>query len=95
MDGTLLKIVIGIVAFGAGNLTGFIMRGAFDPKIKDKSPNTLVLIAVTFVWVTSVLVDIVNVEYETPIMLHGLMGAIVGFFYKPISTNSTNNDKPL
>lgn len=86
-DEFIIRLVIGIVTFGAGSLFGFFLRGYTDPKIKDKSPNNLVLVAVTFVWVVSVLVDIVNVEYETPVMLHGLMGAIVGFFYKPLQKN--------
>lgn len=79
------NIIIGIVGYGAGILTGYFLRGIIDERIQDKSPNTLVLIAVTTVWVVSMFVDIISPLYETPTLVHGLMGAIVGFFYKPVN----------
>lgn len=89
MDSVLLQnMIIAIVGYGAGILTGYFLRGAVDVKIKDQSPNSLVLIAVTTVWVVSMFVDIISPDYETPTLVHGLMGAIVGFFYKPLTGNN-------
>ncbi len=83
MDSTVLQnAIISIVSFALGNLTGYFLRGIIDDKVKDESPNTLVLIAVTAVWVVSTMVDIASTQYETPLVVHTLMGAIVGFFYK-------------
>ena len=43
----------------------------------------LVLVAVTIGWLVSLIYDIASPAYETSPFIHGLMGAIVGFFYKP------------
>lgn len=77
--------IVSFASFVAGIVLGWFSRGFIDKNIKNKdSGNTLVLIIVSLVWMTSVLVDIVSPTYETSPLLHGLMGAIVGFFYKPV-----------
>lgn len=86
------NIIVAVVFFGFGNFTGYLLRGITDKHIQDKSANSLVLVAVTFVWVVSVLVDILDSNYETPMLLHTLMGAIVGFFYKPILKSGSKDD---
>lgn len=90
MDTNILQsAIVSFVSFALGNLTGYFLRGVVDDKIKDESPNTLVLIAVTTVWVISTLVDMASLQYETPLVVHGLMGGIVGFFFK----NNADNKK--
>jgi len=76
---------ITIASFGGGIVFGWFLRGSLDPKIKSDNQNTIVLLAVTLIWILSVLADITSPTYETPIYIHGLMGAIVGFFYKPVN----------
>ncbi len=77
--------IISFVSFVAGTIVGWFARGFIDKNISNKdSGNTAVLIIVSLVWMASVLVDIVSPAYETSPLLHGLMGAIVGFFYKPV-----------
>ena len=78
------NLLITIASFGGGTIFGWVLRGALDPKIKTHNENTIVLLAVTLIWVVSVLADITSPAYETPVYIHGLMGAIVGFFYKPV-----------
>jgi hypothetical protein len=52
-------------------------------KQKTASKSGFVLTVVTTIWAISMFVDIVSSQYETSPLVHGLMGAIVGFFYRP------------
>ncbi len=76
------QFVLPILLYVAGFLTGFFTRNI----IRDKSINNgvFVLVIVTIMWTVSMLFDIASPEYQTPTLVHGLMGAIVGFFYKPL-----------
>ena len=80
------KILISVISYILGFVTCFVFKRNVegDPKrnfqIKD---NTFVLGVVTVIWAFSVFVDIMSPQYETSPFIHGLMGAIVGFFYKP------------
>lgn len=104
MDNPIFNLVISIlptiISFIVGLLTGYFGRGAVDQiKERDKrnlnNANTFVLVIVTVVWALSVFVDIISPTYETSPLIHGLMGAIVGFFFKPWQSNNNNqsNDK--
>lgn len=70
-----------LVVFVAGFLSGFFSQDY----LHDKTINlaNFVLIIVTVIWATSVVVDITSPTYTTSPLIHGLMGAIVGFFYRP------------
>lgn len=77
------------VAVIAGFVIGYFTRGFVDKTdlTKKIDPSFIVMIAVTFVFIISVLVDIADPTYQTPLALYGLMGVIVGFFFKPIGNN--------
>lgn len=91
INGITSTLIIGLLSFVAGFITGFVFRGIKD-KRGDTDNNSIVLMIVTVIWALSMLVDIISPEYETSPLVHGLMGAIVGFFYKPFSRQQ---DKPL
>lgn len=77
-------LTVSIVSFVAGGLVGFFGRGFINRSRDDElTSHQIVLLVVTAIWGTSMLVDIVSVGYETSPLVHGLMGAIVGFFFKP------------
>lgn len=84
------NLILACVSFVAGGLAGFFGRGFFD-KMQDKGKadqaNTFVLVVVTIIWATSVLIDIASPTYETSPLVHGLMGGIVGFFFRPYKDN--------
>jgi len=82
------SLTVGIVSYAAGVLSGYFMRGFIREKIVKDSGNNLVLIVVTAIWAASMLVDIASSTYTTSPLVHGLMGAIVGYFYKPIGKNN-------
>lgn len=74
-------IIIGVVSYVAGLLSGFFISKFYHPEADKK--GEFVLIVVTVVWALSMFYDIISPTYETSPLVHGLMGAIVGFFYKP------------
>lgn len=75
-------VIIGVTSYIAGLLTGYFISRIYKPAENQKT-NDFVLIVVTVVWALSMFIDIVSPQYETSPLVHGLMGAIVGFFYKP------------
>lgn len=77
------SIFIAVISYILGIGTGFLARWIFDRERSPVSANTFVLVAVTIIWTISMLVDIASPTYETSPFVHGLMGAIVGFFFKP------------
>jgi hypothetical protein len=77
----LINPIIAIVSYGVGFLSGYIAHAFIDKSDENRS-SALVLIIVTLIWAFSMIVDIISPAYETSPLLHGLMGAIVGFYYK-------------
>ena len=52
--------------------------------MSEESSKNFLLITVTLIWALSMVVDIVSTSYDVPIAVHGILGAIVGFFfYRP------------
>lgn len=85
-------IIVSVVSGGVGFIAGFLTKSLMVKKLDDKYSQTFVLIAVTVMWVISVAVDVVSPEYQTSPLVHGLMGAIVGFYYKPTILKGEKND---
>lgn len=79
----LINFTVATVSFFAG----YYFRARFDGQVRKIDPSTIVLVAVTFVYVVSVLADIASAEYQTPIAIHTIMGLVAGFFFKPIGKN--------
>lgn len=79
MTNTLLTAIISyILGFASGGIVSMYLKN----QIKDISYKNIVLIIVSTMWTLSVAVELVNPNYNTSPMIHGLMGSIVGFFYK-------------
>lgn len=87
-------LVLGLVCFFGGFIAGYIIRDyRFMMKDGTRDNGSVVLLTVTLVWAISMLVDIVSPNYETSPLVHGLMGAIVGYFYKPkLNEKTPRND---
>lgn len=75
-----------IITFAAGLIlgviAGWLLRGKYVEKKMANSERTIIAMVVLAIWVISTLVDIATVEYTTPFAIHGIFGAIVGFFYE-------------
>lgn len=73
------------VSFVSGILVGYVLRGMLDGKMQSK-PSDFVLVIVLTIWAITRLVDLISPDITTPLALDGLVGAIVGFFYRPIKS---------
>lgn len=76
------QIITAIISYLLGILTGYVIRGCIKDDLMTKNAKTIVLLVVSIMWTLSVAVEILNPQYKTNPLIHGLMGSIVGFFYK-------------
>jgi len=74
-------LIVGITSYLAGIFTGIWIRSFFKKDLK-LTGNEIVLVVVSMIWALSMIIDIISINYETSPFVHGLMGAIVGFYYK-------------
>lgn len=80
------QLIIGIIGFTLGNLSGYMMHDVMKKTLNmnEESSKNFLLVTVTLIWAISMLVDVISPTYDVPVAVHGLLGAIVGFFfYKP------------
>lgn len=81
-------ILPALVLWIFGVFCGFVFRMIFEKvtngKKNEKLANTIVLIAVIFVWILANLIDWLDPNYATPLAIHILMGSVVGFFFTPL-----------
>lgn len=74
-------IITATISYILGIMSGIFIKERFIKESKVDYSNSFVLSIVTLIWAVSMLYDIMTPEYETSAFVHGLMGAIVGFFY--------------
>lgn len=77
-------IPLAIISFFIGNISGFFLaRLMFKPPFNfglEQRINWLIFI-VSLVWIISIFVELSSTQYQTSPFIHGIMGAIVGFFF--------------
>lgn len=76
------QIIIAVISYLLGFLSGYLFRNAIKESITPQNAKNIVLIVVSVMWTISVAYGIINPNYQTSPLIHGLMGSIVGFFYK-------------
>lgn len=80
------QILAPTIAFICGIIIGYYI-GCFKKSLTEEKRNVsnwgpaVITIVVTIVWAVSAMLDIALNTYETPIPIHGLMGALVGYFF--------------
>lgn len=78
------SIAVATISFLIGNVSGFFISKMISKNVKgfdqDQRINYLIIV-VSLMWVASLIVDILSPQYETSPLVHGIMGAIVGFFF--------------
>lgn len=83
----LQSIIMILISFVGGGFAGWFLRGILDKRHGTPSSESAFIVGVVVsIWAISVLVDIIDSSYDTSPLLHGIMGAIVGFFFKPWNT---------
>lgn len=86
-------VTIALAFFAIGLTVGYCLRSwifKVNKGIWHVSDSQIILYAVAGIWVISMIFDIFSPIYETSPLVHGLMGAIVGFFYKPLNKKNEN-----
>jgi len=80
LDFTSIFIVGSIALFLVGLVIGWVIT-----RFKDSSPSppiqTAIALLITAVWVVAVAAEIVVPAYTVSMMLHGIMGAVVGYLF--------------
>ena len=75
-------IITALFSYILGIATGFFFRRIIDLDKASKNSKTVVTFVIVFIWFASMSVELFNPAYHTSPFVHGLMGTIVGFFYK-------------
>ena len=69
---------------GIGCIVGWILRGWKERYTGTLENDKIISLSILFVYVISILYAIVNVGYQTPAGLHGIMGIVAGYYFKQI-----------
>jgi hypothetical protein len=77
------NLIIAVVAFLLGNVSGYWLHDQLKKtfNMSEQGSRNFLLVTVTLMWALSMVVDILSPTYEVPIAVHGILGAIVGFFF--------------
>lgn len=80
------NLAIAVLFFFFGNISGYLLHDRMQKvfNMSEENSKNFLLVSVTLIWAASMIVDVISPVYDVPVAVHGLMGAIVGFFfYKP------------
>lgn len=77
---TVVYIFLVVVVFGVGSLVGWLYadRGT---KITKQRLRTGIAIAITVVWIVTIIAEIIVPSYTVAMVIHAIMGAVVGYLF--------------
>lgn len=78
---TALIILLAVTLFLVGLLLGIIFSRNDESDITQKNIKLFVAIVVTLGWISATIAGIALPAYSISPLIHGLMGAIVGYFF--------------
>lgn len=80
------ELTIPTGTFIVGVLIGFVIGWFVHKHISktgmDNWERGLITVIVTCAWAISVVLDVVLLQYETPVAVHAVMGLVVGYFFE-------------
>lgn len=80
LDPTTIYILASIAVFIFGISGGYLLtRG--DTTFSRSKLQTVIAIAVTLVWIVSIVAEIIIPAYTVSVLVHGIMGAVVGYLF--------------
>lgn len=80
LDPTTIYILASLVVFTFGLGGGYILtRG--DTKFSRSKLQTAIALAVTLIWIVSIVAEIIVPTYTVSVLIHGIMGAVVGYLF--------------
>ena len=89
-----MNILIAVLIFFLGNVSGFFARGLIEKKafhMTEQASKNFLIILITVTWVGAMIVDVANPNYDVPIAVHGILGVIVGFFFSRPTKGGDDN----
>lgn len=86
LDPTTIYILASLVLFTFGISTGYILtRG--ETTFSRSKLQIVIAIAVTLVWIVSIVAEIIIPTYTVSVLVHGIMGAVVGYLFSEDGLN--------
>lgn len=76
----LINVIVAVLSFAIGVGVGWHLSEDVELVTRERLQRTIALL-VTTVWTISVLSDILLVNYSTPLVLYGIMGAVAGYLF--------------
>ncbi len=80
-------VLVSLVSFGLGVVCGWLVAKEFD--LSGNDMRRFISLVLILLYVVSVISEIQVAGYQTPVVLHGIIGALVGYLF------SKGADKPL
>lgn len=80
-DPTTLFILGSVVLFAAGIVGGWLLTRDGDNIFVRSNLQIAVGIIVAIVWVVSIAAEIIIPAYTVSVLVHGIMGAVVGYLF--------------
>lgn len=75
----LSKVIMTLII---GFILGWVTRGWKEKYQSNIDNEKVITLMITISYIISVLASIANPAYQTPLALHGLMGTVLGFYFK-------------
>jgi len=80
LDPTTIYILASLAVFILGIGGGYLItRG--DTTFSRSKLQTAIALAVTLVWIVSIVAEIIIPTYTVSVLVHGIMGAVVGYLF--------------
>lgn len=73
----LTALLVFVLGFATGYFAGICIREATQVQIRHA-----IAIVIAFAWFVSLLASVLDPGYQTPIAVHGMMGAVVGYLFQ-------------
>jgi uncharacterized membrane protein YdbT with pleckstrin-like domain len=86
LDPTTIYILASLAIFVFGVGGGYLLtRG--DNTFSRSKLQTAIALAVTLVWIISIVAEIIIPAYTVSVLVHGIMGAVVGYLFSEDGLN--------
>lgn len=84
----ILLVLVAVGSFALGVLVGWVFSDHAEVDTSSKL-KTMVAVAITLGWLATTIAGIALATYTVSPLIHGLMGAIVGYFFTKDGINFT------
>lgn len=87
LEPTTIYIFISILLFLFGTSTAYVLLGNNKTPTSSTKLRAVIAIAVTLVWMVSIAAEIIIPAYTVSVLIHGIMGAVVGYLFSKDGLN--------